>query len=300
MEDNIKPTTDNKYADIEALTQRQSEMLDNALQQQRNIINQQTQMNVDELNRNKDKVDVDTNKTNKALYSDYRKATNPYGVNAENLASKGLGNSGYAETTQTNLYNTYQKNITDTLDNARSLKADFDFQIAKARQTGDLALAQSALDIYKQKMQLLSNEYDLKNNKDQFLYQQQRDQVADNQWQQEFDRQQNQWQQNFDYQKSRDQVADNQWQQNFDYQKGRDTVADNQWQQKFDYQKGRDAVSDNQWQQSFDYQKNRDNVADSQWRTTFDYQRSRDAVADNQWQQQFALSKANASRRSSS
>lgn len=210
------------YEDIENITNRQNEMLDNSLQQQKDIINKQTDLNVAELQRNKDEIDKDTNKTNRALYAEYRKATNPYGENAEGLASKGLGNSGYAETTQANLYNTYQKNITNTLNNARDLKSDFDFQISKARQTGDITLAQNALQIYNQKMQLLTQEYEMRNNRKQFLYQQERDRVSDNQWQQ-------QW----DYQKQRDSVEDSRWQTQFDYQKQRDAVADSQWERQY-------------------------------------------------------------------
>ena len=217
---------DTGYEDIEKLTTSQNEMLDNALQQQQDITNKQTELNVAELQRNKEEVDKDVDKTNKALYAEYRKATNPYGSNAENLASQGLGNSGYAETTQTNLYNTYQKNITDTLNNARDLKADFDFQISKARQTGDITLAQNALEIYNQKMQLLTQEYELKNNREQFLYQKEQDALSQSNWEKEYA-----------YQQQRDQVSDTQWQQTFDYQKQRDAVADNQWLQQFNLSK---------------------------------------------------------------
>lgn len=214
------------YEDIERLTTNQNQMLDNALKQQQDITNKQTELNVAELERNKEDIDKDVSKTNKALYAEYRKATNPYGANAENLASQGLGNSGYAETTQTNLYNTYQKNVTDTLNNARDLKADFDFQISKARQTGDITLAQNALEIYNQKMQLLTQEYELKNNREQFLYQKEQNALTQANWEKEYA-----------YQQSRDQIADSQWQQTFDYQKQRDAVSDNQWQQQFNLSK---------------------------------------------------------------
>ena len=207
------------YEDIERLTTNQNQMLDNALQQQQDITNKQTALNVAELERNKQEIDKDVDKTNKALYAEYRKATNPYGQNAENLASQGLANSGYAETTQTNLFNTYQRNVTDTLNNARDLKSDFDFQISKARQTGDITLAQNALAIYNQKMLLLTQEYELRNNREQFLYQKDQDKLAQSNWEKEYAMQQNQWQQTFDYQKQRDAVADSQWQQEFDLSK---------------------------------------------------------------------------------
>ena len=144
------------YEDIDKLTEQQNTMLDESLKQQQDIVNKQTQMNVDELERNKTEVDEQAKKTNQGLYTEYKKASNPYGVNAEQTYAKGLGNSGYAETTQTNLYNTYQKNVTDTINNAQKLKSDFDFQISQARQNGDITLAQNALQIYMQKMQLLT------------------------------------------------------------------------------------------------------------------------------------------------
>ena len=57
------------------------------------------------------------------------------------------------------------------------------------------------------------------------------------------------------YQEGRDKVADQQWQDEYDYRASRDSVADNQWQTQFDYQKDRDKVADNQWQKEFNEQK---------------------------------------------
>lgn len=290
------------YEDIDKLTNEQNTMLDESLKQQQDIVNKQTQMNIDALEKNKAEVDQQANKVNQGLYTEYKKATNPYGVNAEQLYARGLGNSGYAETTQTNLYNTYQKNVTDTVNNAQKLKSDFDFQINQARQTGDITLAQNALQIYMQKMQLLTQEYELRNNREQYLYQKEQDALAQNNWEKEFAYQQeraqaadNQWQQSFDYNKSRDEIADNQWQQSFDYNKSRDEITDNQWRESFDYNKSRDEISDNQWQQSFDYQKGRDAVSDQQYAEQMAYQRERDAVSDSQWAKQYALSKSSTS-----
>ena len=254
------------YEDIDRLTEQQGTMLDESLKQQQDIVNKQTQMNIDAIEKNKAEVDQQANKVNQGLYSEYKKASNPYGVNAEQLYARGLGNSGYAETTQTNLYNTYQKNVTDTVNNAQKLKADFDFQISQARQNGDITLAQNALQIYMQKMQLLTQEYELRNNREQYLYQKEQDALAQNNWEKEFARQQE-----------------------------RDTVADNQWQQSFDYGKSRDQIADSQWQQTFDYNKSRDEVSDRQYAEQMAYQKERDAVSDSQWAKEYALSKSKAS-----
>lgn len=210
------------YEDIDRLTEQQNTLLEQQEQKQNDIINQQTQMQIDELNRKKEEQEKETQKTTSGLYTSYQKQANQYGAEMEQLVEQGLGNSGYAETAKTSLYNTYQRNVTDTINNAQKLKSDFDFQINQARQTGDITLAQNALEIYKQKMQLLTQEYELKNNREQFLYQKEQDALAQSNWEKEYA-----------YQQQRDQIADSQWQQTFDYQKQRDQVADSQWAQEY-------------------------------------------------------------------
>lgn len=250
------------YEDIDDLMNQQNNLLNEQQKKQADLINQQTQIQTDELNHEKEKIDKDVNKTTSGLYTNWQKQANQYGVQAEQLAQQGLSNSGYSETTKTALYNTYQKNVTDTLNNARDLKSDYDFKIAQARQQGSVQQAQAAVDLYAQKLQLLTQNYELRQNREQYLYQQERDKISDNQWQKTFDEQirqneiENQWKQkNYDYQIQRDKVSDSQWQQNFDYQKQRDNVSDNQWLQSFNYQKSRDAVSDSQWQKQYELSK---------------------------------------------
>lgn len=214
------------YEDLDSLVNQQNSLLQQQEQKQNEVINQQTQMQVDELNREKEKLDKETNKTTQGLYSSYQKQANQYGAGMEQLAMQGLGNSGYAETTRTSLYNAYQKSVTDTLNNANDLKADYDFKIQQARQNGSIQQAQSALELYAQKIQLLTQNYQLRQEREQYLYQQKRDDIADKQWQKSFDEQvkqnelENEWKQKqYDYQKQRDKVADSQWQKQYNLQK---------------------------------------------------------------------------------
>lgn len=239
------------YEDIDKYVANYNQMLDQSLQQQNDIVNKQTQMQVDSLGRQKEQIDREATQQNRAIYQDYKKNSNPFGQQAENLAGQGLANSGYAETTQARMYNTYQNNITATLNNARQLKADVDFQIQQARQTGDITLAQNALQLYNQRMQLLSQEYDMRNNREQFLYQKKQDALAQRNWQTEFDYNRSVADRNYNYQISRDKVSDEQWLKNYNYQKNRDKVSDKQWNKTFNYQKSRDKVSDTHWEKEY-------------------------------------------------
>lgn len=252
------------YEDIDNLTNQTSQLYDEQMKQQQNIINTSTQQTIDEIERNKKKAEEEALKTNKALYTDYQKQINPYGVNAENLAEQGLGGSGLAESTKANYYNTYQNARTQATNNANTIKADFDAQITQARQNGDLQLAQSALEMYKQKIQDVYNTYNLKFNQDQFNYQKEQDALAQSNWEKE-------------YQQALQQA---QWEQQFN-------------QAQFDYNKQQDALSQSNWQKEFDYNKSIDD-------RNYNYQLNRDAVSDSQWQQEYELSKKNSSSSGSS
>lgn len=208
-----------EYEDINNLNNQVSQLYDKQMQEQQNIINTSTEQAINEIERNKKKAQEEAEKTNRALYTDYQKQINPYGTNAENLYTQGLAKSGLAETTKANYYNTYQTARTEAQTSANQIKADFDNEITKARQTGDLQLAQSALQMYQQKVNDLYNTYNL-------TYQRGRDTVSDTQWQKQYEQalQQAQWQQAFN-------------QQQFDYQKERDRVADEQWQKEYELSK---------------------------------------------------------------
>lgn len=196
------------YEAIDQLQNQTNQLYNQQQEAQNKIIDTSTQQAIDELERNKQRTDQELNKTNKALYTDYQKQINPYGVNAERLAEQGLANSGLAETTKANYYNTYQTARTEATNNANTIKADFDADIAKARQNGDIQKAQSALELYKQKIADLTTFYNLRFNVDQFNYQKERDAVSDNQWQQQFK-----------YQQKRDKVADSQWEKQYQLSK---------------------------------------------------------------------------------
>lgn len=214
------------YEDIDNLYNQTNQLYDDQMKQQQDIINTSTQQTIDEIERNKKKAEDEATKTNKALYTDYQKQINPYGINAENIAEQGLAGSGVSESAKTNYYNTYQNARTEAQNNANNIKADFDAQITQARQNGDLQLAQSALEMYQQKIQDLYNQYNLKFNRDQFNYQKEQDALSQSNWEKEYNQnlQQAQWEQQFN-------------QAQFDYQKERDKVSDSQWQQEYELSK---------------------------------------------------------------
>lgn len=214
------------YDEIDNLTSQTNQLYDEQMKQQEKIVNASTQQIIDEIERNKQKAQEEATKTNRALYTDYQKQINPYGVNAENLAGQGLAGSGLAESTKANYYNTYQNARTEATNNANTIKADFDAEIARARQNGDLQLAQSALEMYQQKVQDLYNTYNLKFQQDQFSYTKEQDALAQSNWEKEYQQalQQAEWERAFN-------------QSQFDYQKEQDALAQSNWEKEYELAK---------------------------------------------------------------
>ena len=185
------------YEDIDRVMQQQNTLLQQQEAEGNKIIDLGLQKAQAQVDKQKAEYEQEAEKSGKQLYTDYRKASNPYGANAEQLASQGLNRSGYAESTQTNLYNTYQKNATTLMVETQKLKADADFQMNQAMIDADVQKAQNAMAIYQQKAQLILQEYEMKVDREQWEWQKQ---------QAELDRQ---------YQASRDAVSDAQWQKQY-------------------------------------------------------------------------------------
>lgn len=174
------------YEEIDKLFAEQNANLEQQQTLQNEIIDKGLQKVQNEGERQKAEYEREAEKTAKGLYTDYRKQANPYGATAETLASQGLNRSGYAESTQTQMFNSYQRNVTELVNTTRQLKADVDFQFSQALVDADIQKAQSALTLYQQKAQLALQEYDMKFNREQFNYQKERDRIQDEQWERQF------------------------------------------------------------------------------------------------------------------
>jgi hypothetical protein len=89
---------------------------------------------------------------------------------------------------------------------------------------------------------------------------------------------------NFEYQQGRDEVADNQWQQSFDYNKYLDELNQSNFDKQFEYQQSRDNVSDSQWKAELDRMLANDEISQQQWQAEMDRALANDATANEQWQ----------------
>lgn len=182
-----------EYDEINNVINQSKTLLEQQKDEQNKAIDLGIQKATDSANKQKQELEEEAIKQGKQLYTDYKKQTSDYGVNAENIASRGLNNSGYSETSKTNIYNTYQKNVTNLAIETKKLKSEVDFNLNQAMIDADMQKAEVAANNYLQQMQLLMTEYDMKFareqfdfQKEQFEYQKQRDLISDQQTDREY------------------------------------------------------------------------------------------------------------------
>lgn len=252
-----------------------NQALDQGYAKREQAINQQTQATIDNINTQKDRAERNYQNEQRGSYIDYRNAINPYGAQAELRASRGLTNSGYSETYQSNAYNTWQNRVATAKQSLNDALVDYNAQITNARNTNSTALAELWSNVALQKAQNSLQGFQYKNT------------LIENRNQRE-----TQLQQLYDtkYQNMYKNISEDLNRQISNYQYGVNALNE--------IRKNRE--KSNQWQAEYDRQK-------EQYRKQLEIERARlsetrrhNQATESLQRQQLARARATASRRSSS
>ena len=195
--------------------QTQNETLDKQLAYNTNLIEQQKE-------NARENARVEQNKAK----NDYYSVINPYGAQAESIASRGLSNSGVDGTFRLGAHNIYQNRVATANKTMQDAIRSFDNDLNAAKLQHDSSIAQNALkklelqlgfaeSFYNKKGELTQNQFNSNQNigKDYF-----------NRYQTEYENIQNekaraeairQWEAQMAYQKERDRIADQQWEKEY-------------------------------------------------------------------------------------
>ena len=117
--------------------------------------NEQTEFAIDQIKQQKEEAHKDYLKEQSASYADYQKQTAKHGVNAEKMASQGLQNSGYSESSMVSMYNQYQARVTVAREAYVKIAADFDNKMTAARLQNNAQIAQIALEAMQKRLEVL-------------------------------------------------------------------------------------------------------------------------------------------------
>lgn len=130
---------------------------------QTELQNQQTEFAIQKIEQEKAQAQKDYTKEQSGAYVDWQKQSNQYGANAEQMASMGFTGSGYSESSQVSMYNTYQNRVATARASFELAKQNYDNAMTEARLQNSSILAEIAAEAYQKQLELSLQGFQYKN-----------------------------------------------------------------------------------------------------------------------------------------
>jgi hypothetical protein len=130
---------------------------------QQELQQQNTDHLIGTIEQQKAQAEKDYTKEQKGAYVDWQKQSNQYGANAEQMASQGLTNTGYSESSQTSMYNQYQGRVATARETFARAVLNYDNSIKEAQLTNNSKLAEIAYQSLQTQLQLSLEGFQYKN-----------------------------------------------------------------------------------------------------------------------------------------
>lgn len=131
--------------------------------QQSQLQQDRTDFTIEQVEQQKDKAHKDYIKEQSGAYVDWQKQSNEYGVEAEKMASAGLANTGFSESSQVSMYNTYQNRVMTARESFNQAVMNYDNAIKDARLQNNSVLAEIAYNALQQQLELSLQGFQYKN-----------------------------------------------------------------------------------------------------------------------------------------
>lgn len=149
--------------DTDKFYQNQIDVAKANAERQAQVQNASTEQQIKEINQQREKTERDYQKEQRGAYTDYQKQVNEYGVNAEVMASRGLANTGYSESSQVSMYNAYQQRVAIARQSLADSQQNYDNLIAQARINNDTRQAEIANELAKAQAEYALQGFQYKN-----------------------------------------------------------------------------------------------------------------------------------------
>lgn len=122
-----------------------------------------TDFAIEQIEQQKDQAHKDYIKEQSGAYVDWQKQSNAYGVEAEKMASAGLDRTGYSESAQVSMYNTYQNRVATARESYNQAVLNYNNAIKDAQLQNNAALAEIAYQSLQQCLTLSLEGFQYKN-----------------------------------------------------------------------------------------------------------------------------------------
>ena len=123
----------------------------------------QTDFAIQKIEQQKGQAKQDYIKQQQGSYADWQKQSNAYGANAEQMAAQGMANTGFAESSQVSMYNTYQNRVAMARQSYDRAVLDYNNAITEARLQNDSIKAEIAFQTLQKRLELSLAGFQYKN-----------------------------------------------------------------------------------------------------------------------------------------
>ena len=124
---------------------------------------EQTDFAIEQIEQQKDQAKKDYTKEQSGAYVDWQKQSNQYGANAEAMAAQGMQKTGFSESSQVSMYNTYQNRVAAARESYNNAVLNYNNAIKDARLQNNATLAEIAYQAFQQQLELSLQGFQYKN-----------------------------------------------------------------------------------------------------------------------------------------
>lgn len=115
---------------------------------------EKTDFAIEQIEQQKEQANRDYQREQSGAYVDWQKESNRYGANAEEMASGGFANSGYSESVQVSMFNTYQNRVAAARESYNQAVLNYNNAIKDAQLQNSSVLAEIAFQSFQQQLEL--------------------------------------------------------------------------------------------------------------------------------------------------
>lgn len=130
---------------------------------QTQLQNEQTDFAIEQIEQQKAQTKKDYIKEQSGAYVDWQKQSNQYGANAEEIAAGGMTNTGFAESSQVSMYNTYQNRVATARESYNLAVLNYNNSIKEAQLQNNSVLAEIAYEALQKQLELSLQGFQYKN-----------------------------------------------------------------------------------------------------------------------------------------
>jgi hypothetical protein len=161
--DELNETYDGMIDESEDYYQSQIDASKKWAEEQARLQQEKTDFEIQKIEQQKAQEHKDYLKEQSGAYVDWQKQSNQYGAEAENMAASGLSKTGFSESSQVSMYNTYQSRVASARESYKLAVLNYDNAMTEARLQNSSILAEIAYNALQQQLELSLQGFQYKN-----------------------------------------------------------------------------------------------------------------------------------------